>query len=105
MLRAAQQRYPFLAEAHLRRLLRAYGTRIEEMLRGASSMADLGTVYGADLTEAELAYLVRAEWVRDAPDVLWRRSKLGLRLSKAEAVRVDEALQRIRAGRETAAAG
>ncbi len=105
MLRAAQQRYPFLAEAHLRRLLRAYGTRMEEMLRGATSMADLGTVYGADLTEAELAYLVRAEWARDAPDVLWRRSKLGLRVSKAEAVRVDEALQRIRAGRETAAAG
>lgn len=102
---AARTRYPFLAESHLRRLIRAYGTRIEQLLAGATSFADLGTVYGADLTEAELRYLVRAEWARTAPDVLWRRSKLGLRLSKAEAVRVDEALQRILARRETAAAG
>jgi glycerol-3-phosphate dehydrogenase len=103
-LAAARTRYPFLAEAHLRRLFRAYGTRIEAVLAGATSMADLGTVYGADLTEAELRYLVRAEWVRSAPDVLWRRSKLGLRLSQADAVRVDEALQRILAAREPAAA-
>ena len=104
-LNAARNRYPFLAEAHLRRLLRAYGTRIAAVLGDATTMDDLGTVYGADLTEAELRYLVEAEWAREAPDVLWRRSKLGLRLSKAEAVRVDEALQRILAAREPAAAG
>jgi glycerol-3-phosphate dehydrogenase len=103
-LEAARSRYPFLAEAHLRRLLRAYGTRMEAILAGATSAADLGTVYGADLTEAELRYLVRAEWARGAPDVLWRRSKLGLRLSQAEAVRVDEALERILTAREPAAA-
>ena len=103
-LAAARARYPFLAEAHLRRLLRAYGTRIEVMLAGVASAADLGTVYGADLTEAELRYLVRAEWVRDAADVLWRRSKLGLRLSPSEAVHVDEALQRILSAREPASA-
>jgi glycerol-3-phosphate dehydrogenase len=104
-LAAARTRYPFLAETHLRRLLRAYGTRMEAILAGATSLADLGTVYGADLTEAELRYLVRAEWARGARDVLWRRSKLGLRLSQAEAVRVDEALERILAAREPAAAG
>ena len=104
LLAATRARYPFLAEAHLRRLLRAYGTRIEQILSGADSMSDLGTVYGADLTEAELRYLVRAEWARSAHDVLWRRSKLGLRVSKAEAVRVEEALQRILVGRETAEA-
>jgi glycerol-3-phosphate dehydrogenase len=104
-LATARTRYPFLAETHLRRLLRAYGTRMEAVLAGATSMSDLGTVYGADLTEAELRYLVRAEWVRGAADVLWRRSKLGLRLSQAEAVRVDEALQRILAAPEPAAAG
>jgi glycerol-3-phosphate dehydrogenase len=103
-LAAARLRYPFLAEAHLRRLFRAYGTRMEQILAGATSMADLGAGYGGDLTEAELHYLVRAEWARAAPDVLWRRSKLGLRLTQAEAVRVDEALQRILAARETAAA-
>ena len=103
-LAGARTRYPFLAEAHLHRLLRAYGTRIEAILAGATSLADLGPSYGADLTEAELRYLVRAEWARSAHDVLWRRSKLGLRLNKAEAVRVDEALERILAAREPAAA-
>jgi len=30
-------------------------------------------------------WLVRNEWARTAHDVLWRRSKLGLRLDAAEA--------------------
>jgi glycerol-3-phosphate dehydrogenase len=102
-LRAASARYPFLSETHLRRLLRAYGTRIHGMLSGVGSLADLGTVFGADLTEAELRYLVRCEWVRTANDVLWRRSKLGLRLTKAEAARVEDALQRIVPTREPVA--
>ena len=29
-------------------------------------------------------WLVRTEWARTAEDVLWRRSKLGLRFSAAE---------------------
>ncbi|HQT47256.1 MAG TPA: glycerol-3-phosphate dehydrogenase, partial [Acidocella sp.] len=63
-LQAAQVRYPFLETAHLRRLLRAYGTRMHEILRGANSLDDLGVRYGGDLSDAELRYLVRAEWVR-----------------------------------------
>jgi len=95
LLAATRKRYSFLAETHARRLLRAYGTCVEEILRGAGSMADLGVLFGADLTEAELRYLVRAEWVRTADDAIWRRTKLGLRLSADEIVRVDEALLRM----------
>ncbi len=102
-LRAAATRYPFLAPAHLRRLLRAYGTRMHEILGEANSLDDLGGRYGADLTEAELRYLVRAEWVRTADDALWRRSKLGLRLSSEEAARVADGLQRILNAREAVA--
>jgi glycerol-3-phosphate dehydrogenase len=83
--------------------VRAYGTRIHDMLAGMASLTDLGTVFGADLTEAELRYLVRCEWARTANDVLWRRSKLGLRLTKAEANRVEGALQRITPAREPVA--
>ncbi len=90
--RDAQARYPFLPEAMLRRLLRAYGTCIDDLLGGAAGMADLGQVFGADFTEAELRYLVRAEWVRTAEDAVWRRSKLGLRLSAAEVAAIDAAL-------------
>ena len=58
-------------------------------------MADLGTEYGAGLTEAELRYLVRAEWVRTGEDVLWRRSKLGLHLTPEQRAAVDAAVRRI----------
>ncbi|MDR6955271.1 glycerol-3-phosphate dehydrogenase [Ancylobacter sp. 3268] len=73
--------HPWLDEALARRLVIAYGTRALRLLDGARSQADLGRVFGADLTEAEVRYLMREEWARSADDVLWRRSKLGLRLS------------------------
>ncbi len=44
-------------------------------------MADLGRSFGADLTEAEIRYLMAHEWAVEADDVLWRRSKLGLGVS------------------------
>ena len=94
-LRAAAERYPFLSDSHLRRLLRAYGTRVHGMLSGIAGATDMGVVFGADFTEAELRYLVRHEWARTADDVLWRRSKLGLRLTKVQASRVEDAIQRI----------
>ena len=47
-------------------------------MAGARSFADLGYVFGADLTEAEVAWLMQEEWARTPEDVLWRRSKLGL---------------------------
>lgn len=78
---ALQARYPFLAPDTARRLVHAYGTLASEMLGEARSAADLGRVFGADLTEREVDWLVRTEWARTADDVLWRRSKLGLRFS------------------------
>jgi glycerol-3-phosphate dehydrogenase len=36
------------------------------------------------LSAAEVRYLMKHEWARQPDDVLWRRSKLGLTLSKAE---------------------
>jgi glycerol-3-phosphate dehydrogenase len=75
---------PFLTEPHLRRLLRAYGTRIDRLLGAARSLQDLGPCLGADLTTAEVRYLMEREWAQTAEDVLWRRSKLGLRFSPEE---------------------
>jgi glycerol-3-phosphate dehydrogenase len=88
-LAALQKRYPFLAPATARRLLRAYGTRAREWLGTANQMAALGTVFGADLTAAEVRYLVTAEWAQTAADVVWRRSKLGLRLTPQQIARLD----------------
>lgn len=82
---ALQRRYSFLPPHTARRLVRAYGTLATEMLGEAQSATDLGRVFGVDLTEREVDWLVRTEWARTADDVLWRRSKLGLRFGIDEA--------------------
>jgi glycerol-3-phosphate dehydrogenase len=79
------QQWPFLGEDHARRLTHAYGTRVRNVLGNAARQDDLGQRFGADLTAAEVRYLMRHEWAQSTDDVLWRRSKLGLRLSEPQA--------------------
>ena len=80
-LDALKQRYPFLDDGTALRLERQYGTFALEILGNAKTFADLGRDFGAGLSEAEVRYLMRREWAVSAEDVLWRRSKLGLRLT------------------------
>ena len=82
--------YPFLSAAHANRLAHAYGTHARKLLGDAKSMADLGQSFGADLTEREVIYLMSVEWARTADDIVWRRSKLGLRLSVSEIAAIDD---------------
>jgi glycerol-3-phosphate dehydrogenase len=79
---------PFLSETHALRLLRAYGTRVERVLGPAASLDELGPCIGADLTAAEVRYLVEREWAQSEDDVLWRRTKLGLRFSPEQRMRL-----------------
>ena len=82
--------YPFLSPSHAGRLAHAYGTRAVKVLGNAKTMADLGQAFGATLTESEVRYLIAAEWACTAEDIVWRRSKLGLRLSAAEVSAIDD---------------
>ena len=84
LIAEARRSWPFLSGAHIRRLVQAYGTRISRILGPAKKADDLGARLGADLTGVEVRYLMDHEWARTADDVLWRRSKLGLRVSAAE---------------------
>ncbi|MFL4999426.1 MAG: glycerol-3-phosphate dehydrogenase, partial [Xanthobacteraceae bacterium] len=84
-----QRGYPFITPAHAARLAHAYGTRAVKLLGNARSMADLGKSFGATLTEREVRYLVTAEWALTAEDIVWRRSKLGLRLTEEEIAGID----------------
>jgi glycerol-3-phosphate dehydrogenase len=77
----ARQKYSFLTNTQAGRLVSAYGTRVDRVLGSAASLSDLGADFGADLTEAELRYLMNHEWARTPEDVLWRRSKLGAHFS------------------------
>jgi glycerol-3-phosphate dehydrogenase len=82
------RRFAFLDARWAGRLVRAYGTEAAVMLEGAREAGDLGERFGWDLTEREVRWLAEREWARTAEDVLWRRSKLGLRLGPAEAARL-----------------
>jgi glycerol-3-phosphate dehydrogenase len=85
--------YPFLTADHARRLTSAYGTRASRVLGTARKFTDLGHRFGADLTEAEVRYLMAEEWASTADDIVWRRSKLGLRMSAGEIAALDEWLK------------
>ena len=89
LIDALRRDYPFLGAAWARRLIRAYGTDARRILGPAQTAADLGRDFGATLTEAEVRYLVRTEYARSTDDILWRRSKLGLRLDKSAATALD----------------
>jgi glycerol-3-phosphate dehydrogenase len=73
--------YPFLSPYSVRRLIRSYGTLAWDWLGEATEPADLGRDFGCGLTRAEVDYLMTREWARTTDDLLWRRSKLGLRLN------------------------
>jgi len=81
--------YPWLAPEQARRLARAYGADARAVLGEAKTPADLGRDFGAGLTEAETLYLMRREWAQEASDVVWRRSKLGLRMSAEQIAALD----------------
>lgn len=88
-LRAA---HPWLPPELAARLARTYGTRTTRLLGAATCLAELGECLGADLHAAEVDYLVAEEWARSAEDILWRRTKLGLRFDAAAVARLERYL-------------
>jgi glycerol-3-phosphate dehydrogenase len=97
--------YPFLDLRITRRLTRLYGTKAKALLGLAKSVGDLGRDFGGDLYEAEVRYLVEHEWARTAEDILWRRTKRGLKFSREQAAALQAYLDRYSGnGRQAAAA-
>ena len=94
--------HPYLTDYHAARLIRAYGTEARAVLGKATSLDGLGRDFGGTLTEAEVNWLMSREYARHAADVVWRRTKLGLRMTAAqiaalEAFMADHAAQQTRA--------
>jgi len=80
--------HPHIAESTLRGIFRRHGTHAQAVVGDG----DLGEDFGAGLTEREVRYFVAQEWAQSAEDVLWRRSKAGLQMSKAQQERVAQVL-------------
>ena len=83
-LQGLSLRHPWMEQRLLRRLARAYGTKVDELLGTAKSTAELGRDFGGGLYETEVRYLMTHEFARTANDILWRRSKLRLHLTESE---------------------
>ena len=82
--RRLQQRHPWLPEALLHRLARAYGARIELAWAMRSGWPTWARRWRRACTRPSCDYLHRHEWAASADDVLWRRTKLGLHCTEAE---------------------
>jgi len=76
-------------------LARRHGGLTYDLLGDAKSSADLGTHIGHDLYEREVVYLMQHEWARLPDDILWRRTKAGLHLSRQERLRAEELLEEL----------
>ena len=79
-----QGEHAYLPASLVHRWVRSYGTKARSFLSTASALADLGTDFGHGLYAVEVDYLVDHEWAQSAEDILWRRSKLGLRFAEVE---------------------
>ena len=90
-----KSQYGFLQDVHVRRLVRRYGTKAATLLGNAKVSADLGRHFGGTLFEVEVRYLLSHEWAYTAEDILWRRTKDGLRLSVDEQQALRDYLQTV----------
>ncbi|WP_316859592.1 glycerol-3-phosphate dehydrogenase [uncultured Cohaesibacter sp.] len=84
LIEALVKDHPYLDQKHAYRLVRQYGTLAASVLTGISTPEVLGQHFGADLYEAEVRYLIDHEWAVTAEDVLFRRTKLGLKFSQEQ---------------------
>jgi glycerol-3-phosphate dehydrogenase len=77
--REMQKRYAWLTADLCQRYCDQYGSHIERLLEGCRHFSDLGQDLGQGLYERECAYLKQHELALKLDDMLWRRTKLGLR--------------------------
>jgi glycerol-3-phosphate dehydrogenase len=85
---ALKRDYSWLPDPQLRRYVRLYGSRARALLEGARGIGDLGPHVGADLYRREVDFLTENEWACTVDDIIWRRTKLGLRLTAADVERL-----------------
>ena len=85
-------------------MVKAYGTEAWQVLGPAKTKADMGQDFGATLSAREVEWLMDKEFARTAEDVVWRRSKLGLRMSENEISTLEAWMKNETAQRSRAAA-
>ena len=74
--------HPWMPRALVQHYGRLYGARTKDVVAGAMTLSDLGRHFGGQLYEAEARYLVAKEWARRPEDILTRRTKHYLHLTR-----------------------
>jgi glycerol-3-phosphate dehydrogenase len=92
---------PFLSKKTIKRLIRQYGTEAAVIFAGCTSLEDLGKNFGHGIFQQELDWTIANEWVTQADDFLWRRSKLGLRLRDEEKDEINAYISKYKAEQRT----
>lgn len=95
LLAETRRRWPFLDAPLAMRMLRTHGTRINRVLARVNARDDLGRIFGGVLPAVELRYFIREEFACAPDDVLWRRTKLGLRMPSAECAAVADFMRQV----------
>ncbi|MBM7069400.1 glycerol-3-phosphate dehydrogenase [Actibacterium sp. 188UL27-1] len=85
--------HPWLPDPLARHYARCYGTDAPKLLAGAKALPDLGQHFGALFYEVEADWLIQNEWAETADDILTRRTKHGIFLTKAQIAAFDQWLQ------------
>ncbi len=83
----------FLGSDEALRIASAYGTLAPKWLGNSRKRADLGQDFGGGLSQAEADYSMDREWARTPDDILWRRTKLGLRVNPAGVAALGDYMQ------------
>ena len=83
-LAAVRKQYEWVPSTLLKHLARLYGSRLGELLNGATSVDDLGQHFVPDFYEAEARFLIKTEWALAPADILDRRTKHGLHMTDIE---------------------
>ncbi len=86
------KQFPWLTDSLLDRYIRSYGTLTFKVLMGCFSKEDMGKHFGAELYQCEVEYLIDNEWAICSDDILWRRSKLGLKINEKQKEVLTEAI-------------
>lgn len=81
---ALARQYPWLPAQLIARYVRQYGMLCNRFLSDKQQLSDMGEDFGCGLYQAEVDYLCKNEWAQTTDDILWRRTKQGLRLSSQQ---------------------
>jgi len=76
--------YPWLSKDIAERYARQYGLLCQKFLKEKTSVDSMGVDFGAGMYQAEVDYLIDCEWACTVDDVIWRRTKHGLRLDSTQ---------------------